>query len=435
MKTVVKNVTIITMNPTFEVIKHGYVVVEKGVFTEVSHGDPHDSLCDTADLVENGRGKWLMPGLINTHGHPAMSLLRGISDDAILGDWLKRDIWPLEGRFLETTTEAARNLSMIEMIESGTTTFLDMYHLHMPQFAEVIASVGMRATLMRSVIGLCADAEREQKLLEALAFAKTWHQQANGRIQTMLAPHAPYTCPPAYIEQIVAAARAVHLPVHMHVAETRQEVANFKETYAVHPIDLLNEKGLLDNVNWLFAHCVHVEPHHIDLLSQKKIAVSHNPKSNLKLGSGIAPVAQMLACGVTVGLGTDSAASNNALDLFEEMRFSVLLPRGISEQANIVKTKHGLQMATIFGAQALRYDNLGAIAVGMEADFILLDCDRPHLHPTEPVTSHLVFAAKGSDVTDVYVQGKPLMKDRTLLTLDKERILAEANTQLALLKK
>ncbi|AST97707.1 amidohydrolase [Shouchella clausii] len=428
MKTIIKNAKVMTMNEARTIHDHGYVVIEDGVFTAIEQGEPAEEAAKGANVV-NADKKWLMPGLINTHGHTGMSLFRGVSDDVPLSKWLAEHIWPLEQKLDQKAVEAARLLSMVEMIESGTTTFLEMYHLHLDDFAAAIEKAGMRATLMRSVIGLCSKEEQEEKLAESLGFARRWHKQANGRIQTMLAPHAPYTCPPDYIERIVEAARQEGLPVHMHLAETRKEIHDYMDEYGMHPVELLQERDLLSGTEWLFAHGVHMHEQHYELLGAHQAAVSHNPKSNLKLGSGIAQVASMQKHGIVVSLGTDSVASNNALDVFEEMRTAVLLQRGINEQADIVTTWEGLSMATSNGAKALRFANLGTIEVGQQADFIMLNPEQAHLHPSSQAVSHLVFAAKGSDVTDVYVQGVPLMKDKQLLTLDKERILKEANEQ------
>ncbi|WP_059105143.1 amidohydrolase [Shouchella shacheensis] len=427
MSTIIRNARIVTMNKEKQVINRGYVWMKNGFFIRVEEGEPDNEIRGKANEVVDAKGKWLMPGLINTHGHPAMTLMRGMSDDLPLNEWLEQDIWPFESKLDERATKVSRELAMVEMIKSGTTTFLDMYHLHLPDFAEAVLQSGMRATLMRSVIGLCSKEEQDAKLNESLAFACEWHKKGDGRIQTMLAPHALYTCPPDYVERIVEAARDAKLPVHMHLAETRKEITDVMDNEGIHPLELLEDRHLLEGTEWLFAHGVHMHEQHMELLQSRNAAISHNPKSNLKLGSGVAPVASMLKHGVIVGLGTDSAASNNTLDLFEEMRMAILLQRGINEQADMVETIEALQMATTSGAQALRFDHLGTIEQGKLADFILLDPRLPHLQPEENILSHLVFAAKASDVTDVFVQGTPLMKDNVLLTLDEEAIMYEAN--------
>ncbi len=330
-------------------------------------------------------------------------------------------MWPFEAKQDLAAVKAGRELALAEMIKTGTTTFLEMYHLFMNELAEDIERVGVRATLMRSMIGLCPREEQDEKLAEATNFAKSWHQRANGRIQTMMAPHAPYTCPPDFIERIVAVASELDIPVHMHLAETRAEVQEHVKKFGRHPLVHLEELDVLEDIPWLLAHAVHINQAEIELLSRYSIAVSHNPNSNLKLGSGIAPIQQMVEAGVLVALGTDSVAANNSLDLFEEMRTAVFLQKGIAENPAILPAGTALQMATLKGAEALQFHNVGKIEKGWQADFIMIEPRAPHLQPRQHIQSHLVYAAKGSDVTDVYVQGRPLLENGELLTLDEEK--------------
>ncbi|MFB4211389.1 amidohydrolase [Shouchella sp. JSM 1781072] len=425
MDTLIFNAKIITMDHEETVIDHGYIRFNHTEIVTIRSGDPSAQEKEATSVI-NANGKWLMPGLVNTHGHPGMSLLRGINDDQPLQDWLEQSIWPNERQFDSQTLKVARDVSMIEMIESGTTSFVDMYHLGLPAFAEEIEKVGLRATLMRSVIGLCSKEEQDEKLAESLAFATSYRGAGNGRIQTMLAPHAPYTCPPDYIERIVEAARNEHLPVHMHLAETRKEIHDYMDQHGMHPLELLEERRLLEGTDWLFAHCVHMYEQHFELIQKHNAMISHNPMSNLKLGSGVAQVASMLKHDIPVSLGTDSVASNNHLDLFEQMRFAVLLQRGVNEQADLVTTYEGLQMTTVNGAKALFQKNVGALVEGHEADFIMLSPHQAHFLPEENLVSHLVFSAKGTDVTDMYVQGKPLYENKSFTTMDKEKVLFEA---------
>lgn len=425
----VKDATIVTMNRDKPLIKHGYAFVKDGQFEQVTEGDPSAEWLSKAERVISAKGKWMLPGLVNTHGHTGMALLRGHSDDLPLHRWLEEKMWPFEAKQDQKAVKAGRALALVEMIQSGTTTFLEMYHLFMDDFAEMIEKVGMRATLMRSMIGLCSKEEQETKLKEAVSFAKTWHKQANGRIQTMLAPHAPYTCPPPFISRIVEEAKQLDLPVHMHLAETKKEVDDHRQQYGFHPLEHLEQINVLSAVPWLFAHGVHMPKREIERLSLYDTAISYNPKSNLKLGSGIAPIHDMHEKGITIGFGTDSVASNNTLDLFEEMRLGNLVQKGINQDSTLMPAALTLEFATINGAKALRFADIGEINIGQQADFILLDADKAHLQPDIHVQSHLVYAAKGSDVTDVYVQGKPLMEQSTLLTLDEEKIRFEAKEQ------
>lgn len=408
-------------------IIEGYVVVNDGQFQQIEAGNPSAQLEAECTEVIHAKGKWMLPGFINTHGHTGMSLLRGHSDDLPLHRWLEEKMWPFEAKLDRESVKVSRQLAVAEMLLSGTTTFLEMYHLYIDDFAEQLAEIGMRATLMRSMIGLCPTQEQEEKLQVAVNLAKTWHKTANNRIQMMLAPHAPYTCPPAFIERIVEEATMLQLPIHIHLAETKKEVDDHIKTYGMHPFDHLQNMNVLDKTPWLFAHCVHISPEQIKDMAQYQLSVSYNPKSNLKLGSGIAPVAQMLKEGVNVSIGTDSVASNNTLDLFEELRIGSLLQKGVLQDSSVLPAFEALKLVTKNGAQALSLQNVGQIKVGFDADFQLLAYDKPHLQPNEHIYSHLVYAASGSDVTDVYVQGNALVRKKELLTLDLEKIIFEAN--------
>ncbi|WP_017727993.1 amidohydrolase [Halalkalibacterium ligniniphilum] len=428
MDTLIKNITIITMNRDQKVIQSGYLGVENGKISTIGDGEASIEIEEGAKQVINGKGKWALPGLINTHGHIGMGLLRGHADDLPLHRWLEEKMWPFEGQLDREAVFAARQLAMVEMVKSGTTTFLEMYHLWMDDLAEEVERNGMKAVLMRSMIGLCSEEEQKAKLQEAVAFAKAWNRQANGRIQTMMAPHAPYTCPPAFIERITEAAREENLGLHMHIAETKKEVEDHVNLYGMHPLNHLKELGVFENTHWLLAHCVHIGEEQIELLKSYPIHVSHNPMSNLKLGSGIAPVGEMLAKGINVALGTDSVASNNHLDLIEEMRFAALLQKGRNLDPTVLPAEEALMMATRNGALALGLDGeVGTLQKGAEADVILVKANEAHLQPWSHPFSHAVYALKGADVTDVFVQGVQLMENRQLKTLDEEKIVAEAN--------
>ncbi|MCK0472085.1 amidohydrolase [Alkalihalobacillus sp. APA_J-10(15)] len=425
MTKLIKNAKIITMADLG--IVNGYAFIKEGQFVEIKEGIPPKQLEATANEVIDANGKWMTPGLINTHGHTGMALLRGHSDDLPLHRWLKEKMWPFEAKQDFEAIKAGREMAIAEMLLSGTTTFLEMYHLFIDEFAEQLSEIGVRATLMRSMIGLCSREEQEEKLTEAVSLAKKWHNHADGRLQMMLAPHAPYTCPPLFIERIVEEASLLQLPVHMHLAETSKEVHDHIESYGVHPFDHLKQLGVLDKVPWLFAHCVHMNEEQIEQMPEYDVSVSYNPKSNLKLGSGFAQIAEMMKKGVNVALGTDSVASNNTLNLFEELRIGVLLQKGLHQDPTVLKAFEAFKIATVNGATALSLNKVGKIQIGYKADFILLTNEEPHLQPNEHVYSHLIYAANGSDVTDVFVQGKQLVKNRQLTTLDQEQIMYNAN--------
>lgn len=276
------------------------------------------------------------------------------------------------------------------------------------------------------MIGLCSFNEQENKLAEAIQLSESLKRFGDGRISTMLAPHAPYTCPPAFLEMIVSEAKSKDLPIHIHLSETAKEVDEHVEQYGKRPAIHLAELGVFD-VHTLIAHGVHLDDQEMEVLASKGVAVSHNPISNLKLGSGIANVPKMLNKDILVGLGTDSAASNNNLDMFQEMRIAALIHKGNLENATVVSAEEVLVMATNNGARALALKKLGVIQRGKEADFIVIDSQKPHLQPNLHVTSHIVYSASGSDVLDVYVKGNCLVRNGQCLSLDEEKIVFEAN--------
>jgi 5-methylthioadenosine/S-adenosylhomocysteine deaminase len=279
--------------------------------------------------------------------------------------------------------------------------------------------------LCRGVIGFPAEAQ-DAKLAEAKAFARNWNGAAGGRIRTMMAPHAPYTCPPAYIERIVEAAHELDVPLHTHMSETVKEVEQNAADYGARPVEHLLRLGVFSRP-CLVAHAVHLNDEEIAILAEHGVGVSHNPGSNLKLASGIARVRDMLKAGVTVSLGTDSSASNNNVDMFDEIRLAALLQKGATLDPTAVPAAEALAMATEYGAAAVWQSGVfGRLAPGMKADFIAVDIDQPHFYPHTDLVSHLVYSASGHDVTDVCVDGRWLMRNRQLLTLDEERIKHDA---------
>ncbi len=387
---------------------------------------------EPGDEVVDGTGKLYMPGLVNTHGHAAMSLLRGLKDDVSLQVWLQEYMWPTEAKFTAADVRAGTRLALVEMLKSGTTTFMDMYD-HMDQVAEAVQESGMRACLNRGVIGLCPEDVQRAKLDEAIRFATAWNGAADGRITTAMAPHAPYTCPPEYIAKFVEAAHELDLPMHTHMSETAREVEENVAAYGVRPVEHLRRLGVFSRP-CIVAHGVHLTDEEIDILAEHGVGVSHNPGSNLKLASGIARVTALRSAGVRVSLGTDSAASNNNLDIFREIRLAALIHKGVSGDPTAVPAGDALRMGTAEGARSLWLNDVGTLEAGMKADIVAIDVTAPHYQPEADLVSHLVYAGSGSDVTDVWVNGKQLVRGRRCLTLDEERIVAEANAALRRLK-
>jgi 5-methylthioadenosine/S-adenosylhomocysteine deaminase len=413
-----------------------------GMILTMKEGEP--LLSDAAMLVDGDRIAWigtgplpeadeaivmkdrlLLPGWINTHNHAAMTLLRGFADDLPLQTWLQEYMWPMEARFQAKQVRAGTRLAAVEMIRGGTTCFADMYD-YMDEVAQVVAESGLRARLCRGVIGLGSKAERQAKLDEAVQFVRDWNGKANGRITTMLAPHAPYTCPPEYIKQIVDEAERLDQPIHTHLSETWAEVEQNVKDYGVRPVSHLDQLGVFSRPT-LVAHAVHVNEEEIALLAERGVKISHNPGSNLKLGSGIAPIPAMFQHGLKPALGTDGAASNNNLDMLGEVQLAALIHKGVHENPEMIPAMQALAMGTRFGAEALFLEEeTGTLEPGKKADFISVDISGPHMQPVHDPVSHLVYAAASADVQDVYVDGRPLMRNRQVLTLDEEKIRWEA---------
>lgn len=420
-KLLIRNGTFLTATDAAPVVR-GYMTVTDGMITSIGEQAPERE--DLFDTVIDGSRRLYMPGLVNTHCHAAMSLLRGYGDDLALQVWLEEKMWPNEAKFTGDDVRWGTLLSILEMVKGGTTAFVDMYD-HMDEVAQAVVESGMRGCLTRGVIGLCPPEVQDHKLKEAIQFAKDWHGQAEGRITAMMSPHAPYTCPPDYIEKIVQAAHDLQLPLHTHMSETLREVEENEKQYGLRPVAHLAKLGLFSRPS-LVAHAVHLNDEEIELLREHDVRVSHNPGSNLKLASGVARVPDLLRAGVRVSLGTDSSASNNNLDMFEEMRLAALIHKGVSGDPVAVPATEALKLGTVSGAESIWLDKVGTLAAGMKADFIALDIDRPHFFPRSDFISHVIYAASAGDVTDVFVDGKALVRDRECLTLDEEKITFEA---------
>lgn len=422
MKILIRGVTVVPVTGPEAVIRDGAVAVADG---EIVYVGPADGLPDgfTADRFLGGPGMVALPGLVNAHTHAAMTLFRSYADDLPLMKWLEEAIWPLEQKLIAEDVYWGTLLACAEMLLGGTTTFADMYFF-MDRVAAAVEKSGIRASLSRGLIGIAPNAEKALK--ESRAFVQEWHGRANGRITCMLGPHAPYTCPPDYLRKVVAMAAELGVGIHIHVAETRQEVEGIKKQYGCSPVALLAETGLLD-LPVLAAHCVHLSPEDIAILAAKGAAVAHNPESNMKLASGIAPVTELLTAGVTVGLGTDGAASNNNLDMLEEMRSAALLQKVAREDPEALPAYAALEMATIGGARALGLgDKIGTLEPGKRADIILLNLRRPHLYPPHDIVAHIVYAAQAGDVDTVIVDGNVVVEGGRLMTLDLDTVLDNA---------
>jgi len=422
--------TVVTMNSASDVWVEGAVAVRGREIVAVGPGAEVVGAYDAGEVVDCS-GKAVIPGLVNAHSHVPMSLLRGLADDLRLDVWLLGYMMPVEREFVGPEfCRWGTLLSCAEMIRSGTTCFCDMYYFgHV--VAEAAAEAGVRAIVGETILKFPSPdaASYDDSLAYSRDFIEEWRR--HDLIVPAVAPHAAYTSTVEILRESVAIARSYDVPLLTHFSETSEEVEQSRRVHGQTPVEYVNGLGLLE-AKVIGAHCVHVTDAEIRLLARKRVGVSHNPTSNLKLASGVAPVLRLRQAGVAVGIGTDGPGSNNDQDMFEEMRLAALLAKGISYDPMALPAQQAFAMATIEGARALKLDRLiGSLEAGKRADLAVVDLRVPHLMPQYTlgpgnIYSQLVYAAKGSDVAHVLVNGQVLMRDRELLTLDEESILAEA---------
>ncbi|NPV25883.1 MAG: amidohydrolase [Firmicutes bacterium] len=427
MKLLIKGCAIIPMTGKGNIIHRGDLAIEGnrilalGPAGELDHNGQLPANW-RPDRTFDGTGKVALPGLVNTHTHAAMTYFRGYADDLELMPWLQEKIWPAEERLTAEDIYWGALLAIVEMLKSGTTCFADMY-MFMEQVAQAAEVSGIRASLARGMIGLGPDADR--KLDEASEFVQAWEGKVEGRITTKLGPHAPHTCPPAFLEKVMARADELGVGLHIHLAETRTEVEDVRATYGETPVKLMEKIGLF-NRPVLAAHCVHLTDEEIEILVRNAVGIAHNPESNMKLASGVAPIAKLLRAGAIVGLGTDSAASNNNLDLLQEMRSASFLQKVTTQDPTTLPAYQVLEMATCGGARALGLErDIGCLVPGYKADLILVDLEKPHLYPCYDLTAQLVYSALASDVHTVIVDGKIVVENGKVLSLDEREIMRE----------
>ena len=421
------NAHVLTMDDAFTVYASGSVALAGGAILAVgSLGADYDA-AETVDC----RGRVVMPGLVNAHTHAAMTLMRGLADDLRLDVWLMGYMMPVERAFVRPDFVAlGTTLACAEMIRSGITCFADMYYFE-EAVAEATAAAGLRALCAQTVLKFPApDAVSfEDSLARAREFIGRWN--AHPLIVPAVAPHAPYTCTEEILRACAELAQEFEVPLHTHLAETALEVEHSRRDHGMPVVPWVKKQRLFD-ARVLAAHCVHLDEGEMRTLRDAGAGVAHNPTSNLKLGSGVAPVAKMLEIGIAVGIGTDGPASNNDLDMFEEMRLAALLAKGIGGDPTALPARDALAMATRIGARAIHMGGVtGSIEPGKRADLIVIDLDQTHNLPRfardgGAVYSQLVYASKSTDVVDVLCDGKWLMRERRLLTIDEDEVCAAA---------
>jgi 5-methylthioadenosine/S-adenosylhomocysteine deaminase len=422
---VVRGGTIVTMDGRGTLIEDGAVAVHRGRIVAVGRRADIDRDFAGRETIE-ARGRVVMPGLVNGHTHVPMTLFRGLADDLDLNEWLTKYIFPAEAKNVtEDFVRVGTRLGLAEMIRGGTTTYCDMYYFE-DAIADETAKAGVRGVLGETVIDFpVAD---NKTFAEALVYAEKFVEKWRGHalITPAIAPHAPYTVSEEHLKAVRDLSNRLRATVVIHVAETRKEVEDVTRDHGASPVAYLARIGFLyDRV--IAAHTVHLTTEEIELLKRLGVGAVHNPQSNMKLASGVARVPEMLRADLSLGLGTDGAASNNDLSMWEEMDTAAKLHKLISNDPRVVSAREVLEMATIRGARALHLErDIGSLERGKRADLIVVDLDAPHQTPLYNVYSHLVYATKANDVRTVVIEGRVVMRDRRLLTLDEEAIKRDA---------
>ena len=423
---VVTGGTVVTENASHQILSPGAVAIDGADIVEVGAPEAIAARYTAAETID-AAGRVVMPGLINTHTHAPMVMFRGLADDLALQDWLQKYIFPAEAKTVSPAfVRTGTRLAALEMIESGTTTYADMYYFE-EEIAKATREAGLRGVLGQTIIQFpVADAKTPaDALARAEAFIKAF--KGDSLIVPAVAPHAIYTLDAATLRACAALGRRYGVPVLIHVAETETELKESEAQHHLTPVGYLDSLGFF-GPRTLVAHGVWVNDDDIRILESRDVGVSHNPESNMKLASGAAPVVKYLKAGVNVGLGTDGAASNNDLDMFEAMRQAAFLAKLVTRDPTAVPAQTALDMATIGGARALGLDRLiGSLETGKRADLIVVSMAAARQTPLYDPVSHLVYVTRGDDVRTTIVNGRILMRDGMPLTLDPKAVIGDAN--------
>jgi len=435
MNLLICNGTIIPMYNK-KVIRQGAIAIEEQTIIDIGKNDTLKRKYGRGYEKIDAKGKIVIPGLINTHQHAAMSLLRGYADDLPLQEWLEKWIWPIEKHMTPHDIYVGALLTAVESVMGGTTTVNTMYH-YTPEENEAKAFLDAG---LRGIVGHVCFSWRKKKDKKALEdLAKNWHNKEGGLIRVSVDPHAPYTVDPEYMKELKEKCNELNqkygskdAPIiwHMHVAETIDEPETIRKVFNIRlkggVIEYLDSLNVLDH-NVVAAHCIALTDKDIEIMRRKHVKVAHNPISNLKLASGICPVPKMLNEGITISLGTDSPCSNNSADMFEVMKTAAILHKGVGSNPTLLPARQVLEMATTGGAKALSWETeIGSIEVGKKADLAIVDFNKPHLCPLYNEISHLVYAAKSADVETVVIDGKIIMENKKLTSLKIEKVMEAA---------
>jgi len=430
----IKGGTLLTMD-VLDAVHAGDLLIEDGRITRLAEtGMKADVVIDATDCA-------VLPGFVQTHIHLCQTLFRGAADDLSLLDWLKKRVWPMEAAHTAESIGASARLGVAELIQGGTTCALTMETVnHTEEVFKVVEETGFRATVGKCMMDRGADApaglqeKTDESIAASIELLERWHGTANGRIRYCFAPRFALSCTSELLVRVGQLARERGVMVHTHASENRDECQIVERDSGLRNVAYFDSLGLT-GTHVVLAHCVHLDEHEFEILAQTQTNVAHCPSSNLKLGSGIAPVATMLERGISVSLGADGAACNNRLDMFTEMRTMALLQKAL-HGPEVVPASQSLRMATIVGARALGLENeIGSLEIGKRADVIVVKLNSLHLIPkVADVVSTIVYASQPEDVKNVVIDGRCVMKDRQLVTLNEPQVISDANSEALLLR-
>ena len=451
MRRLLKNCKIlIRTNEGYKVLTNAYLGIDKDTIDYIAEKYPTKKYDEEKDM----EGKLIMPGLINAHGHSPMTLLRGVGSGLKLQDWLNNAVFPIEEKLVPQDILIGCKLAIMEMLSTGTTTFAEMYDFPYAS-AYAIAESGIKSNLCR--VGFCLDpnieGEDDERTIECIEFIDSFYNRDfgnteaireldackkdenyietivnaidKGRLKADFCLHSEYLTTPNVVKAMADENKRLKDCVQVHVSETKQEHNDCIERHGKTPIKYFNDIGILDN-NTYAAHCVWVTDEDLEIMKERNVTLVHNPSSNMKLGSGFAPITKALDMGINIALGTDGCASNNNLNMFEEMHLAALIHKGFKNDPIVLSATQILDMATINGAKAMGREDTGVIEVGKKADIIAINMDKPHLYPALDIPNLIVYSMQGSDVCMTMVDGKILYENGKFLTIDKEKTLKEA---------
>lgn len=389
---------------------------------------------DNVDKIIDATDKILLPGFINTHTHLSMTLFRGLADDLSLDEWLNDNIWPMEANLNGYYCYIGALLGTVELIKSGTTTFSDMY-FYMEDVAKAVEESGIRAVLSYGMIDFGDEEKRKAEIEENMKLFKNCHDTADGRIKVFFGPHSPYTASEELLREVRRLADENDIKIHIHVSETQKEIDDVSAEKGLRPFEYLDSIGFLGS-DVICAHSVWLSDEEIEIIKKNDVKVSHNPCSNMKLASGIAPVSKLLENDICVAIGTDGASSNNNLDIIEELRTASLLQKVSTLDPKVLTSDEALAMGTINGARALGLDDeIGSVEVGKKADLILIDTNNANMIPdSSKLSSNLIYSANGSNIDTTICNGQILMENKKLTSLNEEEIYEKAKIAIEELK-